>query len=533
MVVPPRRVIPIVFLPGIMGSNLRMNAKMQKALKKDNNIAWRPDRKMATSRMFDDSAGERQLQLDPFSTEVDIFEPGEKNTGDPEESSEQRHDNGKIGVKIIVGRNSPLLADDPANMPNGKSKERKAMERGWGEIFYGSYKELLETCEVALNLHHRFGMLSSVIGTDPKKWQCDASTNLAPITEKEFLEAVKDCWFPVHAVGYNWLRSNKDSAKYVRKRIENIMQFYTTAGYQCEKVVIVTHSMGGLVARALVHPKIGAFESCVLGIVHGVMPTVGAPAAYKRMRCGFEEELMGLHPAPKVLGNFGFEVTAVLGNSPGGLELLPSGAYGNGWLKIRQNGVLLCSLPQFGDPYAEIYKLDNGWHRLLNRDWLNPADIDEATFERSCFFLDRARDFHAAINGYFHPTSYAHYGADQTRNSWEEVIWNIDRKYMGWDWSHLEISEDDGKGTMVAKEHARTHPRSVKIGITLAPSTGPGDQTVPCKSSDHQLGKSAFKGVFRQTGYEHQKSFSDKNALDSTLYCLLRIIQTMTWCQRG
>lgn len=55
---------------------------------------------------------------------------------------------------------------------------------------------------------------------------------------------------------------------------------------ECNKVIIVTHSMGGLVARSacVLH---GA-EGKVLGVIHGVQPSVGSPAAYWRMKAGFE-----------------------------------------------------------------------------------------------------------------------------------------------------------------------------------------------------------------------------------------------------
>ena len=43
MCIPPDRVLPIVFIPGIMGSHLRMNKARQEKLKKTDNIAWRPD----------------------------------------------------------------------------------------------------------------------------------------------------------------------------------------------------------------------------------------------------------------------------------------------------------------------------------------------------------------------------------------------------------------------------------------------------------------------------------------------------------
>jgi hypothetical protein len=41
--VPPGKIIPIVFLPGIMGSNLRLSRARQQQLKRSDNIAWRPD----------------------------------------------------------------------------------------------------------------------------------------------------------------------------------------------------------------------------------------------------------------------------------------------------------------------------------------------------------------------------------------------------------------------------------------------------------------------------------------------------------
>ncbi|MDK6077499.1 hypothetical protein QPM04_10730, partial [Massilia varians] len=56
-----------------------------------------------------------------------------------------------------------------------------------------------------------------------------------------------------------------------------------------------------------------------------------------------------------------------------------------------------------------------------------------------------------------------------------------------------------------------------------------GDQTVPAKSADHQLKSGLFKGVFRQTGYEHQSSYKDPRAIASTLYSIVRIAQKAVW----
>jgi N-acetylmuramidase len=76
------------------------------------------------------------------------------------------------------------------------------------------------------------------------------------------------------------------------------------------------------------------------------MPAVGAAAAYKRIRMGFEGSGIEGYIAKKVLGDTGPKVTAVLTNSPGGLQLLPSERYGAGWLKASVDGREVMSLPQ-------------------------------------------------------------------------------------------------------------------------------------------------------------------------------------------
>jgi pimeloyl-ACP methyl ester carboxylesterase len=545
MSVAPRRVLPIVFLPGIMGSNLRLSAKRQAELKASNNIAWRPDRLSESIGLVNATPTIRQLQLDPDETEVDIYDPKTNPTGDPKETADQRHDLGRLRFVLSVGIDTPLLTDDPPSAANPKTKEIKAKERGWGEIFFSSYRAILEVCEETLNQRWSTGHLARVLGASPSRWGAFPDTALDVITEKEHKKAVAGCWFPVHAMGYNWLKSNSESAVVLADRIRALIGKYKQEGYQCEKVILVTHSMGGLVARALVHPSIGGLSSEVLGIVHGVMPAIGAPAAYKRMRCGFEEALRGLHPAPKILGNFGAEVTAVLANAQGGLELLPSKAYGNEWLVIAQNGKELLKLPKQGNPYTEIYRLRDKWFGLLREEWINPAGRLGHGLEKTCELLQGAEEFHDLISGSYHPLSYAHYGADPKQPSWERVVWNLDKKQKAEGWQDLRIVSDSGKGRLELSKSitppgigAELSKGGIKAGqsiafgvlnVTLGTSSGPGDQTVPMRSADDQLRSGKFSGIFRQIGYEHQGSYDDSGALHATLYSLSKIISTMKW----
>lgn len=68
-----------------------------------------------------------------------------------------------------------------------------------------------------------------------------------------------------------------------------------------------------------------------------------------------------------------------------------------------------------------------------------------------------------------------------------------------------------------------------QFAVTMLDAAEPGDQTVPLHSAEAQLASGKFKGIFRQTGYEHQASYSNPAALASTLYSLVRIASTMKW----
>lgn len=526
-----KRAIPVVFLPGIMGSNLRMSSARQRAIKKSNNIAWRPDRKLEMLALLNASPAERQLQLDPATTEVDTYNGGVAPTGDRSETSAERQDRGSIRVTIPSAH--PLLLEDDLPTANPRrTKEIKALERGWGEVYFTSYRGILEQCEQELNRPTVYaGGWSRIVGIDPTHFGAVAPSPISPLTEEDLTLATKGCIFPVHAMGYNWLNSIEQAASTLAVRIGKLIEKYNCLGIQCEKVIVVTHSMGGLVGRALVHPQMGNIESKILGIVHGVQPALGAPAAYKRMRCGFEEGFLGAAPTPKILGNYGSEVTAVLGNSVGGLQLLPSCAYGNDWLRVQHNGRIVESWPKAGDPYAEIYCVRDKWYGLLREDWLNPAGDHGAGFDITCRNLLKAKKFHDAIEQTYHPQSYAHYGADPKRPSWETVTWNYELPVLASNWKDLQVTVDDEQGHFTVDSVASLDRTLSGMTVKLGPANGAGDQTVPIRSSDHQLLSGKLKGVFRQTGYEHQASYSDLRAVQSTLFSIVKIALTMRWAK--
>jgi len=534
--IPPKRVLPIIFLPGIMGTNLRMSVERQQQLGKSNNIAWRPDNNIESIKLGMASARERQLQLDPDQTEVDEYDPTNNPTGNPQESSDDRNSNAGVSFyyALNISIETPLLIDDPVTVCPRRSKDQKARERGWGEVYFDCYRKLLETCELQLNTAFQYGVMNDfwkqIIDISPSVWQANPQPQLAPLERSTLASALESIWFPVHAMGYNWLKSSNASARRLADRINRLINHYQDQAFQCEKVIIVTHSMGGLVARALIHPEMGNLTDKILGMVHGVMPTMGAGAAYKRMRCGFEDRFLSI--TPKVLGNNGRKVTAVLANAPGALELLPNQNYGNGWLQVTRNDQILLSLPEHGDPYEEIYKLKDVWYGLLREDWINPALSRGVGFDRTVSRLEQVRKFHSDIANTYHDQSYAHYGADQTRAAWHHVVWSIEGSSRFRDIRNLTIQRDNMRGTLrliVPVQNRVTSSDSKALSATLLPAADSGDQTVPTHSADQQLRSGKFKGIFRQSGYEHQDSYNNIRVLHTTLYSIVRIAQTMKW----
>jgi len=375
-----REVLPIIFVPGIMGSRLR-NQKGDRV--------WDPD---------DPKFMLRNYGLLWAAT-------------------------AKSRKKLVVGKEFDndflkILDDDyKHNKVFADNTDTSREQRGWGGVSWGSYGGFLKALQ-------------------NREW--DQSVNL-------FYE------FPVHAFGYNWTASNGLAGQQLAAYIDHVVKNYSDAGRKCTKVLLVTHSMGGLVARSacLLH---GAKEK-VLGVVHGVQPSNGSPAAYWRMKGGFERP----HTIPDidffqwfrnpvklfnhqkgkllnsikgtvsawVLGTDGEEVTALLGNMPGGLQLLPNKQYvnnsgGGRWLELLDNNGNKAAFP-IADPYNEIYRQEYAYYRLVNPKWLSPGtkqdlslNDDLGPWDLYLGYLAEAEGFHDALGSakeQFHPQTYQFYSS--------------------------------------------------------------------------------------------------------------------------
>jgi hypothetical protein len=590
VVVPPGKVIPVIFLPGVMGSNLRMTKKRQnnKELNRTDNRAWRPDDLLSGSGQLDVVAGngmgnwfknatpaQRQLVFDPNETEVEYYHYTESGSRfDPEGketlAADARHNNVPDSLAPIP----PLIGSTSSSNNNPRKKSSQATPaqvarwRGWSEVlFAGSYGEMLQTTEYFLNnmvmpkqlnpcwqksptnpatgqpmdrSYWKYPKISELLLGDPKHFGADRGV----VIDEADIKKISKCWYPVHAMGYNFLQSNGKSANVIAQRIKGLVKGYQERGFKCDEVIVVTHSMGGLVARALIHPDYGNMLNDktvkILGMYHNVMPTMGAGSAYKRIRFGFQDKPGKLAEiGAKVIAINGEHATAILANTPAPLELLPGAAYGKDWLKVvDESGKTLWSWPGNDETALDSIYLKPGdaWWRLINPNWINPANMEEEKgggLENVRKRVKNAAEFLQSIENTFHPSNcYASFCASRERVTYGEVVF----KTQDFLWQpgkiHKPLSPpetwkllaDDGKGKLTVQAGGE------KLFLLLQHPNEAGDETVPSDRSARLIKGTLFvHGETKDGSYEHQASYSDPKVLTSMLYSIVQIAKTAKW----
>lgn len=530
--VPPDRIIPVVFVPGIMGSNLKA---IDPSKSQQISNVWRPDSTSAVLKTIKLSPADRQIVFDPRNAKVD----------------DDLFVNGTKVVKPTNGFNDALLKS-----------------RGWSTVFWDSYGPFLEYLEAELNnvvkwnpaFKKVFSEVNWLSFQEGVNVQSDGKTHSLKLSADE-LKQVSKYWYPVHAVGYNWLQSNEQSGKYLAREIDKILAHYRGkwGDKAVKKVILVTHSMGGLVARAAVHPKMGNAQDRVLGILHGAMPALGAPAAYKRMKAGNERD--GAFPKSVAvwlfLGAYGWDVTPVLAQAPGGLQLLPNQDYPGGWLTIKVNSDMYRI---DGNPYRSVYAEKSKWWRLVNPAWLNPANIgsgftaagqarvegrDDVAWAKYMSCLQSAENFHATLRNSYHPDTYAFYGTDSRHQSWGKIQWNIgsERYVMRGPMSVFDTDtelrtlaldgkpgKDDGAGTIEATANA-SWMGEIRERFEIQPAGSNGDGTVP-----HESGLAPGKNggaieQFALEGFDHQGAYMTDvhDVMAVSKYAIAKIAQNADW----
>lgn len=544
--IPLNDTIPIIFVPGIMGSNI-YNIDLKRPV-------WMLGNGLGLASTLTKQMGKNpallQKELDYLNTEVD--------------------------------RSGLIKVDSRL-----KLTEKVLRDRYWGTVHWDSYGGFLTFLQLALNnvevkkdplagggsvggILDGFGAIQNMkdkesliawrsLLTKHEQKQWNPEENSTSISEKD-IEHLSAFHFPVYAMGYNWLQSSEDGTKIVSNKLETIKK---SLGERFHKFIIVTHSMGGLLTRRLVQ-----IRSDIAGVVHGVMPAEGAAAAYRRFVAGSSEGGLKSGIAAYIIGKNTEHVTAVLANAPGGLELLPSKAYNKGkpWLFLNSSGLMndkdiqtnVVSLPQ-SDPYSEIYKADGVWWEMVKEELIDPVGIvkknNPSKRIKDIYFkkIDKVKEFHGLISNKYHPCTYTNYGHDPKFPSFGTLTWTLDQALRGLTTNQMKnlprvsakeieaynqeiekIATYTGSGanySITANVLENNGLRYIKLTdgkfgkFKISSQNADGDGTVPWQSGSAPLKQAGVKQVFKMTGFDHQGCYNNTHVRRSVLYSIVRIIK--------
>lgn len=530
---PENSVIPVIVVPGIMGTNLRAKTKPRSKDERNEVVppgaeVWRPPNG-SVAGLWDSftwdhhTPRQRQQLLDADTLEVD--------------------DRGPVHTFHGAQR---VHIDTLRDM-------QEAQQRWWGEVHADSYSGLLCTLQTRLNRTFYqnwrderclYDYWREVMDCDPQRW---GVRQMEPLTEAELVKNAKH-HFPVYACGYNWLASCEKSSHRLEQRIVQIIESWRSLNRRCDKVILVTHSMGGLVARACAKRS----PNLIAGVIHSVMPALGAPAAYRRMACGTEAPesawtLKGFAHwrAAKILGETTHHTTPVLATSPGALELLPNHRYPKRWMQVsvvdpsysnapaRERPLECLQLPNERQPNPyDLYRDVQSWYRLVDPALADPAGkyakkpggVLDAVKEA----INIAERFHTQyLDDYYHPNTYAFYGSDPDQTSFGQVRW-VGKKETGMNTVLTPGNVKGAKPSLSYVEGARLVDVDLDCSMIFKPEPGDtrGDGTVPYQSGAGPAGK--VKHLFATRGYDHQGAFNNHAMQLLTLRLIVEIAQEVT-----
>lgn len=507
--VKPSKAIPIVFVPGIMGSPLKAIDKSP-IKERDYQWAWFPDDLKWLGGTIPRATG---FILKKYRSGFSYLTPKEKS-------------------KMLTIDNTKVPQPKEADL-YGMSYWRDSYEkyaqysdseylcRGWGSVVLGEYgyANILLYLDYVLNNIFTMGKVTDLwhdIVKKINKFLIDQEIK-SPL-KKEDIEKLGEWYFPVYAAGYNWLESNAVSAKQLSGKITDIIKDCNERlRYNCDKVILVTHSMGGLVARSCAKN----YSDKIMGIIHGVQPINGAASAYHRVAAGWDGQV-GL-----VLGKQAKDLTPIFAN-PGPLQLLPNKQYGLNWLTIttyieeNKKRSPILSLP-LKNPYAEIYNDTTSWWKVVEPELVMPeGNADNG----KKFYLENikmAEIFHDNINNYFHKETYLYYGKGESYKTWYKIDISVDSS------NYLTIEE-----ILTAKLHDNysyyTNGGTISLkngeyaNVSLSQKDDCGDGTVPSSSMHTSYLREKVKKVMVIDNIEHSASYNDECSQLATLYGICNII---------
>jgi pimeloyl-ACP methyl ester carboxylesterase len=374
------RVVPIVVVPGVMGTRLNID---------NSAFDWDPDDPAEMADWLKGSFRDTIRRRLHHKTKADVltslqyrFSIVPKLLNSP--TVDPRDDlKGKTRLEDIA-----TLHLNPRPSRGRQSHLLKMLEaRGWGGMVWTFYRSILISLSEELNK--------------------------GPGTSERH---------PVYGFGYDWRQSCADTGQKMVERIKEILKLHPGA----TQVIVVTHSMGGLVTRGAL---LKGGEPLIGGVVHCVMPADGAVVAYRRMLTG-ALTLFGDEPEPldDIMGGTKTEYFITQSGLRGPTELLPHDVYPDPWLRLPAN-LSNKDFPDIFDAYSKDVAPGFTPKEEPRRRGL--------TLEQQCVpemkaRLSEARTFTRSIAGKFHPKTFVMFGGENVTD-------------VEFDWTKGQVDDDRTK----------------------------------------------------------------------------------------
>lgn len=534
-------VIPVIFIPGIAGTNLGIKDESKETVadalkwrtKGSIPNPWKPPNGLLEGKKLIDlwnnfGPRERQVLLNPLTTKAE---------------------------------NHGFLELPPGKCPLRPTTKEGKDYRGWNSLHQSSYEYILQKLEIIFNPLIPYHELKEAVDPLDQLLPFEATilssesifNNIhfdTPNGQEKFklnLNEIREVFqvsLPIFAYGYNWLESSIDSASKLLPLIDKIINQFNAAEpkgrFKCSKVILVTHSMGGLVGRA----AIGLDKrKTIIGSVHTVMPFAGTPLAYRRLIAGTEDQI------PKEAKHFRFyrngltvllgrnqeETNAIMANSAGCLQLLPSVGYGSCWMKfikgnLKHHGRIIDYLPK-SDPYREIYRKKNIWYCPVQPEYVDPAGMFELNrakgWQNYIECLDKALCLHELIASTTDSASYSIYGWNDQPTTFSNIHW-VTNNYI--DENHLlsafyYSTSDDGCNRNCIVYLGKHKLQGPLFEFALQGPDSGGDKTVAPWSAKSISNLGSKHTIAWTTEVDHQFAFNNKSVLIFTVGSICNLVK--------
>jgi hypothetical protein len=461
------KIVPVVVVPGVMGTRVSMVGTGSPDWDPDNNaqmLQWANTDSIAKQRFLDPTSSDgKGTVMQEFSD----LARGALRSSDL--ATVAARDRPSVVPPKVTGRSNATAIADAEFLKFYK-------ERGWPGATWKFYGDLLLRLEKNLN---------SAKGRS-------GGTLLNP----------------VYASGYDWRKSNIENGARLSTEIDRILARHPNA----KQVLVVTHSMGGLVTRA----SLAGSESKILGVIHCVIPTDGAAVAYRRFHSGatlpFDApqnedppilEAVAARVLNKIMGPDAVGYALVQSVLRGPVELLPSNDYRTVFVETTNFGTNL----DMGDVYR-IYALD-GPPGILPK--IGASNVEGFTWNANDAAALRARiagakTLQATLGRRYHPNTVVLFGDDL-------------RTDTNFNWNAGVVDQVDGIEDLKLKiNQGGIDPNPDSPGKFLR-----GDGTVPAVSARVPSAPAGSPRV-GISGAEHSVCFAKKEFMDQVEFFARKLL---------